>query len=226
MHRRACPTHFLGQTAAARKDAHIQRTWIRSAVILRRRSDTGTIQEARRRSRREGTAFDLPSEDRRTARAPRSRHAFAPCSCSGRPADLRLGAAAEGPRLDRRARRQREHVEPGGHAAAGSGSGSQSEARDADVESQGHARRRDRVGRGGSSPTLAASRVNDARTRARPTYLDRPSVPRFLRARFPVRFVDSLYARRIRTGWASTGRDGHDGNIWWPCRWTHTSGAR
>ena len=225
MHRRACPTHFLGQTAAARKDAHIQRTWIRSAVILRRRSDTGTIQEARRRSRREGTAFDLPSEDRRTARAPRSRHTFAPCSCSGRPADLRLGAAAEGPRLDRRARRQREHVEPGGHAAAGSGSGSQSEARDADVESQGHARRRDRAR--GRPPLLRPTAAST--TPAHPTqrtYLDRPSVPRFLRARFPVRFVDSLYARRIRTGWASTGRDGHDGNIWWPCRWTHTSGAR
>ncbi len=179
MHRRACPTHFLGQTAAARKDAHIRRTWIRSAVILRRRSDTGTIQEARRRSRREGTAFDLPSEGRRTARAPRSRHTFAPCSCSGRPADLRLGAAAEGPRLDRRARRQREHVEPGGHAAAGSGSGSQSEARDADVESQGHARRRDRVARQ-SSPSPADSCVNYART-PDPTYLSRssqrPSVP-------------------------------------------------
>lgn len=59
-------------------------------------------------------------ENRGTARAPRSRRTFA-CVDSFEARRPSIGAAAAGPRLGRRARRHRRHVEPGGHAAAGSG---------------------------------------------------------------------------------------------------------
>ena len=56
----------------------------------------------------------------RTA-APHARLGHAACVDSFAARRPSIGAAAAGPRLGRRARRHRRHVEPGGHAAAGSG---------------------------------------------------------------------------------------------------------
>jgi len=190
---RGCPTHFLGKPLAQERrthTVHVDPVRRHSPTPIRHRD----VQEARR-SLGVKAPPRLRSEDRRTARAPRSRRTFATCLFSGRRAHLSRCSWPRCHLLDRRARRQASTSSQ--RPCGAGGAGCEAEIATSMCRAR-HAR--GMIESGEAVLPLLWPLARQLRPHTRRLISRSSQRPSLLRERSAVRFVDPLARRRSAQG--------------------------